>query len=280
MSVDGSQINPSEPAEPPPAAPLRRYKLIVAYDGSDFHGWQKQEPPPAPDGTPTPPLRTVQGVLEDAVRRVVGDRAVVVGASRTDAGVHAMGQTAMFDAATRIPTERLAEAINSRLPKDVEVRHAEEAPLDFAVISGATSKQYRYRIWNSTHRPLGLRRLVYHFWHPLDVERMNEAAQRLVGTHDFASLASKDHNRETTVRTIHHCYVEKPPAHEPEVHVVVASNGFLYNMVRIIVGTLIEVGRGRWSPEEIDRILAARDRQAAGPTAPAEGLVLEWVRYD
>lgn len=274
-----SQTPDGATLDQPPAAPVverRRYKLTVAYDGKAFHGWQKQEPPGQE------PLRTVQGVLERTACEVLAQRVTLVGASRTDTHVHAVGQTASFEAATRIPIERLSLALNARLPNDIDVRSAEVVPDDFEVIGGVTSKQYRYRIWNSPHRPLGARHFVYHFWHELDVARMNGAAQRLVGEHDFEGFAAARHGRLTTVRTIHHCRVElhDDPSSDPEVHIVVASNGFLYNMVRIIAGTLVEIGRGRWEPSRIDEILAARDRRLAGFTAPPEGLCLEWVKYD
>lgn len=260
-----------EPAVPKPEPVLKRYRLTVAYDGSYFHGWQKQEP------ADQKPLRTVQGVVESTIIRTLGQRVNLVGASRTDAGVHALGQVAQFDAATRLPTERLAEAINSRLPEDVEIRHACETTFDFAAISGARSKQYRYRIFNTSHRPLGLRNMVWHCWWQLDVAAMQDAAQRLVGEHDFAGFAAANHGRLTTVRTIFDCHIEK---HHDEVHIVVSGSGFLYNMVRIIAGTLVEVGRGRFTPDVIDTVLQTCDRTKAGQTLPASGLWLEWIRYD
>ena len=257
-----------------------RYKLTIAYDGSAFHGWQAQEPPDAP------PLRTVQGVVTDAIQRTLGHPVVVQGASRTDTGVHALGQVAHFDADTRIPIERLAMAINSRLEEDVEIRAAEGVHESFHAIRDAQSKQYRYRLWTGTHRPLALRELVYHCWTPLDLAAMNDAAGRLIGEHDFAAFAAAGHGRQTTVRTIHACRVEQPPQSPPgdelmgrQVHIVVSGNGFLYNMVRIIAGTLVEVGRGRFAADHIDRLLAEPNRRDAGPTLPPQGLCLEWIRY-
>lgn len=256
---------------PRPEPELRRYRLKIAYDGSYFHGWQKQEP------VGQQPLRTVAGVVESTIIRTLGQPVNLVGASRTDAGVHALGQVAQFDAATRIPTERLAEAINSRLPDDVEIRHACVAPFDFAAINGARSKQYRYRIFNTTHRPLGLRNMVWHCWWDLNIENMKAAAAKLVGEHDFAGFAAANHGRLTTVRTIFDCHIEK---HDEEVHIVVSGSGFLYNMVRIIAGTLVEVGRGRFTPDVIDTVLATCDRRQAGLTLPASGLWLEWIKYE
>jgi len=253
------------------APPLRRYKLTIAYDGTFFHGWQKQAPPGLE------PLRTVAGIIEGVLVQTLQQPVNLVGASRTDAGVHARGQVAQFDAATRLPIERMAEAINSRLPEDIEIIAAEIAPPDFDAIKGAASKQYRYRLYNTTRRPLDKRFHVYHCWTPLDIPRMRDAAARLVGEHDFAGLANADHDRLTTVRTIHACAIEADP---PEVHVVVSGSGFLYNMVRIIAGTLVEVGRGRFEPGVIDHVLATKDRRDAGPTLPPTGLWLEWIKYN
>ncbi|MFP4144034.1 MAG: tRNA pseudouridine(38-40) synthase TruA [Phycisphaeraceae bacterium] len=250
--------------------PKRRYRLTIAYDGTDFHGWQKQHPP---DGEP---LRTVQEVVEGVLKELLWQRIHLVGASRTDAGVHAMGQSAQFDAKCPIPLERLPMAINSRLPEDVEVRAAEVAPPKFDAINAVTSKQYRYRIWNSVHRPLTLRHVAWHCWYDLDVDLMNDAARRLVGMHDFAGLAYAKHGRKSTIRTIHACEVVRAG---DEVQIVVSGDGFLYNMVRILAGTLVEVGRGLFNPARIDLILSEADRRLAGPTLPPQGLCLEWVRY-
>jgi tRNA pseudouridine38-40 synthase len=262
----------SDPVDPN----SKRYKLTIAYDGTLFHGWQRQEP------AGLEPLRTVQGVVQLATAVVTAQRVEVVGASRTDAGVHAKGQVAHFDAATRIPVDRLPHAINSRLPYDVEVLSAEEVSPTFDAIRGARHKQYRYRIFNSPRRPLQRRFCVWHCWLKLDIDRMNAAAKKLIGTHDVAGLANADHGRENTVRTIFNCSVEPvpgPAGEGPEVHIVVEGSGFLYNMVRIIAGTLVEVGRGRFEPEVIDGILATADRRLAGPTLPPQALSLEWIRY-
>lgn len=258
--------------QPAPGEPsgTRRYQLTLAYDGSGFHGWQKQAPPGGP------PLRTVQGVVEDVLKVLLKQRINLVGASRTDAGVHAKGQVAQFDAATPIPTDRLVHAVNCRLPLDVEARRIESASPTFDAIGGARSKQYRYRVLNSLNRPLELRHLLYHFWLPLDLDRLADAAARLVGEHDFAGFSAAGHNRQSTIRQIHRCVVERD---EPQVHIVVEGDGFLYNMVRIIAGTLLEIGRGHWEPTRIDQILAAGDRRLAGPTVPPQGLCLEWIKY-
>jgi tRNA pseudouridine38-40 synthase len=253
------------------SAEVRRYRMVIAYDGSQFHGWQKQHPPSSE------PLRTVQQVIEDVLRELLKQPISLLGASRTDAGVHARGQCAMFDAASPIPLERMKQAINGRLPDDVEVLEIDYAEPTFDVIQDVVTKQYRYRLFNTDRRPLERRWVVYHCWLELDVDRMNAAAARLVGTHDFEGFSAAGHGRTTTVRTIHRCTVERVGE---EVHILVEGDGFLYNMVRIIAGTLVEVGRGRFEPTRIDEILATRDRQRAGPTLPPQGLCLEWIRYE
>ena len=249
-----------------------RYRLVVAYDGAEFHGWQKQEPPGKE------PLRTAGGELEKAVQIALQQRVDVTGASRTDSGVHARGQTAHFDAATRIPIERIAAANNSRLPQDLEVISAQIAPPNFNAIRHASNKQYRYRIFTQTRRPLEKRNYVYHCWYNLDIDRMNDAAARLVGEHDVQGFAAVCQDRTTTVRTIFKCHVERDER-EGELHIVVQGSGFLYNMVRIISGTLIEVGRGAMPASQVDQALAQRERRLAGPTLPPMGLWLEWIKY-
>lgn len=252
-----------------------RYKLTIAYDGTDFHGWQKQHPPGEE------PLRTVQGIVEYAVMQVTRQPVVLMGASRTDAGVHAKGQTGSFEADTPIPISRLADAINSRLPDDVEVRDAEIVHDGFNVIGDVVTKQYRYSMFNTSRKPLLHRRAFYHCWLTLDPVRMNDAAAKLVGTHDFAGFAAANHGRESTVRTIHRCEVETFETFDgyPVVSIIVEGDGFLYNMVRIIAGTLVEVGRGHFEPGWINEIIASGTRQDAGPTLPPEGLSLEWMKY-
>lgn len=250
----------------------KRFRVTVAYDGTAFHGWQKQVSVPGHE-----PLRTVAGVLEEALRHVLRQRLDLVGASRTDAGVHAKGQVAHFVVTdTTIPIERLAQAINSRLPEDVEVLAVEPAPSHFDAISDAVSKQYRYRVFHTARRPLNKRHYVWHCWTPLDTDRMADGASRLTGTHDFAGFAAAGHGRASTIRTVLRCDIFRD---NPEIHIVVEGTGFLYNMVRIIAGTLVEIGRGRFEPDVIDHVLQSRDRRAAGPTLPARGLCLEWIRY-
>ncbi len=254
---------------------MPRYKLTIAYDGTEFHGWQRQEPADAP------PLRTVQGVVQEAVRDLLRQPVEVVGASRTDSGVHAVGQVAAFTADVRIPLARLAQAITARLPRDVQVLTAEQVEDGFNPIGGARSKCYRYTIEHTSHphnpRPLFDRNLVFATPYALDVGRMQDAARRLVGTYDCASFAQVDHGRATTVRTVFDCIARSPAPRRVEIEI--AASGFLYNMVRIVAGTLLEVGRGRIDAADIPRIIEARDRRASGPTLPPQGLCLRWIWY-
>lgn len=280
---------------------MPRYKLTVAYDGTNFHGWQKQKRsadlPEIDDGrrpgiaipglhahddrvNDDKPLRTVQCVLEKAVQHVVREPVNVIGASRTDAGVHARGQVAAFTTDTHIPVEKLPRAITSHLPDDVQVINAKIVPDDFDPIRGAIAKSYSYRLAHSCarhRRPLFSRCFVTHTAYKLDPVRMNEAARLLLGEHDFASFTRIAHGRESTVRTIYDCKVTA--THPRRCRIDVTGNGFLYNMVRIIAGTLVEVGRGVIEPEQMPRIIAAKDRAAAGPTLPPNGLCLMWIRY-
>ncbi len=273
---------------------MPRYKLTVAYDGTDFLGWQKQEPPdpdaPAPVEGQEPKrlqLRTVQHVLEQTVREVVREQVILTGASRTDSGVHANGQVAAFtsepiaDKGVGWPAERgvdgLVKAINSKLPRDVLVHDAAIVVDDFNPIGGAVEKEYCYTIVSGPVRPLWDRRFVFHTWYELDALRMQQAADLMVGEHDFACFAQINHGRKTTVRTIFKCVIETP---EPGKFVIrVSGSGFLYNMVRIIAGTLMEVGRGKIEPEAIGEMIASGDRRTAGITLPPMGLRLEWIRY-
>ena len=246
----------------------RNIKLVIAYNGAAYHGWQRQA-----DG-----IDTVQLRIEQAAARVVAHPVSVSGAGRTDAGVHAEGQVANFRTPNHaIPLEGLRRAMNSRLPRDIAVRSACHVPDDFHASRSAVGKTYRYRIHVAPTRPVMLNRQVCHYWRPLDVEAMVAAGRKLIGTHDFVGFAASADGRETTVRTIFRCDVATVG---PEIHVTVQGGGFLYNMVRIITGTLIDIGRGRWSPDRIDRILASGNRADAGPTAPPDGLAMLCVHYD
>ncbi|MHC4624197.1 MAG: tRNA pseudouridine(38-40) synthase TruA [Planctomycetota bacterium] len=244
---------------------VRKIKLTISYDGSDYHGWLCQ-----------PGRKTVQGALTVAVEGLIGGQVRVHGASRTDAGVSALGQVALVEIDSPVPTENLTRAINQRLPDDIAVTEAVEAPQDFDAIGAVTSKLYRYAIFTGKIRPV---LQIKHCWHlptSLDVKAMSEAAAALAGKKDFKSFAAAGDMRNSSVRTILRCEVTQEG---DWVYVDVEGDGFLYNMVRNIVGTLVEVGRGRWKPEKMQEILEARDRTAAGPIAPAAGLCLMWIRY-
>ena len=244
----------------------RNIKLTIAYDGAGYHGWQRQA-----DG-----ITTVQQTLEEAVVRVVNHPVSLRGSGRTDTGVHADGQVANFFTDSPIPAEKLHHAINSRLGRDIRVRRAEDVPADFDAIGSAKSKRYRYTLFNHEDLPPRMRLYCYHYWQECDVKPMQRAAALLQGEHDFASFQSAGAERESTVRNLMRCEVQRE---EHWIHFDFQANGFLYNMVRNLVGTLLQVGRGHWGPEVIPEILAAKDRRAAGPKAPPEGLTLVEVYY-
>lgn len=253
---------------------MERFALRLAYDGTDFHGWQRQEPPGQE------PLRTVQGELDRALAEVLHQPAPCQGASRTDAGVHAEAQVAAFTADCRVPIGRLPSALNARLPEDVRVMAAWRVPLAFDPVSDALSKGYRYEIARLLPFRARLpfdRRMVFEAMHDLDPSRMRQAAAHLTGTHDFAAFAHAQHGRESTVRTIHACEVTALP--DDRLAIDVSGDGFLYNMVRIVAGTLVEVGRGRIDPQAVPGILASCERSNAGPTLPPQGLRLRWIQY-
>ena len=245
----------------------RNIKLVVAYDGTAYHGWQRQ----------APGLPTVQGSIEAVLGRLLGQAVAVNGAGRTDAGVHACGQVAnVHTADRRIPIANLLLAANARLPDDIALVSAAEVPPAFHASRSAAGKTYRYRIYLGPGKPVMRARYVYRYPRPLDTARMADAAGRLVGRHDFRGLASSGDQRDNTIRTITRCELAEGA---DEVHVTVAGDGFLYKMVRNIVGSLVEIGRGRWPPESIDRLLSTGDRALSGPSAPPEGLCLMSVRY-
>jgi tRNA pseudouridine38-40 synthase len=248
---------------------LRNIKLTIAYDGSEYHGWQVQ-----------PGCVTVQGVLTEALRSLLGPRARVCGASRTDAGVSALGQVGLIQIDTPVPTENFAKAITDRLPESMAIVKAEEVPMGFDVIGDVKSKLYRYTIYSGPVRPVLHMRHCWHVPANFDIQAMSEAAGLLVGKKDFKSFAAAADHREDSVRTVFRCDVTETPGDGGRwVYVDAEGVGFLYNMVRNIVGTLVEVGVGRWQPERIPGILEARDRKAAGPIAPPNGLCLMWIKY-
>jgi tRNA pseudouridine38-40 synthase len=247
----------------------RKIKLTIAYDGTDYHGWQVQ-----------PGIRTVQDTLCQAATNLVGSQVHVHGASRTDAGVHARGQCGLIEVATPIPTENFPRALTDRLPSDIAVVDACDTSPSFDLIGGVTRKLYRYTLCVTRPRPVMNIRYCWHVTGNIQPAAMQTAALALVGTHDFKSFASAADKRESSVRTIFRCDVtERHEAPHHWITIDVEGNGFLYNMVRNIVGTLVDIGHGRWTPDQMAAIRDARDRTAAGQLAPASGLCLEWIRY-
>ena len=252
------------PADHPPEG-QRRYKLIVEYDGTGYCGWQRQLNGPS-----------VQQELEEALSRLTHERVSVTGSSRTDAGVHAMGLCAHFDSATRIPADKIAFALNTMLPPDIRVRESSAAPEGFHARFAACGKVYTYTLFNARHANAVGRLYSAHVPLPLDAEKMNEEALALLGTHDFAAFAASGSVVKSTVRTIYRVKVERSGDY---VMLTVLGNGFLYNMVRIIAGTLMEVGTGKRESGAIARAIETGDRLALGQTAPAQGLTLQRVLY-
>ena len=245
-----------------------RILMTIAYDGTNFSGWQKQK---------LPEVRTVEGELEKALRKLFRDPVLeCIGASRTDAGVHALGQRAVVDVETTIPAEKIPLAVRAFLPEDIAVTKAEEVPPEFHPRFDCVKKTYEYRFWNAPAKNPKERLYSAHQAKPLDVEQMNRAASAFIGRHDFAAFCAAGSSVSSTVRTIFDCHAEREG---DVVKIFVTGDGFLYNMVRIIAGTLIQVGIGERSPEDIPRILARRERGAAGPTAPAHGLTMLGIAY-
>ncbi|MCH5260494.1 MAG: tRNA pseudouridine(38-40) synthase TruA [Lachnospiraceae bacterium] len=264
---------------------MKRVMLTVAYDGTNYHGWQIQ-----PNG------KTIEGILNRCLSELLGEHIEVTGASRTDSGVHAMGNVAVFDTESSIPAEKISYALNRSLPEDIRIQKSEEVSPEFHPRHCASRKTYEYRIYCAPF-PMPVKRLYSHFTYvPMDIDLMSQSAQYLVGEHDFKSFCSTEAQVETTVRQIDSVQVweervksrmedcgdggaEGVDQAGKEIVIRVTGRGFLYNMVRIIAGTLMEIGRGHIAPQEMERIIAAKDRQAAGPTAPACGLTLVKIEY-
>ncbi len=243
--------------------------LTIAYDGTNYCGWQIQ-----------PAGETIEGILNRELSRLLQEEIKVIGASRTDSGVHAKGAVAVFDTETRIPPEKISFAINKSLPEDIRVMESCEVPPNFHPRKTNCRKTYEYRIWNAAF-PMPTERLYTHWVHgQLNIEPMQAAAGYLVGEHDFKSFCSIHTQAESTVRTIYWIQVEEQEQEQGrEIRIRVCGNGFLYNMVRIIAGTLIEVGQGKYPPQKLRDMLNSKEREKSGPTAPAKGLCLlgyEW----
>lgn len=270
----------------------RRLRIVVEYDGTDFSGWQRQTvvdvdpqrvpiPPrdglgPAKPDLPRRDLRTVQGTLEDAIRDMTGETVFVRGAGRTDAGVHADGQVASFDLAANIPTHGLLRGLNTILPADLAIVDVAEAAPDFDARFSARGKVYRYTVWSHFVRSPRRARTTWHVRTPIDVDAVRRAAASLVGEHDFRAFRASDCDRKTTNRIVRRLDVDRQG---PLLTFEIEATAFLKNMVRIIVGTLVDIGRGRISEDTPARMLAMGDRSAGGMTAPARGLTLLRVIY-
>ena len=278
---------------------MKRIKLTVAYDGTNYHGWQVQ-----------PNADTIEGELNKAISELTGEQIEVIGASRTDAGVHALGNVAVFDTESRIPGEKFSYALNQRLPEDIIIQKSEEVDRDFHPRYQECRKTYEYTILNRRF-PLPEYRNTAHFdYGNLDIEVMKKACKAFIGEHDFAGFCSAGAQVKTTVRTIYSLEVEcmelggvqrenhaekktecekisadvnikngEEQENNRLIKIRVNGNGFLYNMVRIIAGTLLEVGKGNVAPEQMEDIIKSADRKEAGPTAPAKGLKLVEIRY-
>lgn len=245
---------------------MKRIRLIVSYDGTNYCGWQIQN-----NGI------SVEEVLNTALSELLKEKISVIGASRTDSGVHALGNVAVFDTETKIPAERIALALNQRLPEDVRIQKSEEVPADWHPRYCDSVKTYEYKILNRKI-PNPLERFYSYFTYmKLNVEKMQEAAAYVVGEHDFACFCSAKSQVQSTVRCVHSLEVEQKG---DMISIKICGNGFLYNMVRIIAGTLMQVGMGVYPPEHMKDVIESKDRQMAGPTAPARGLVLVGIAYD
>lgn len=249
---------------------MRCIRLTLAYDGSNFLGWQRQA-----NG------RTVQGVIEAAIEKISGKRSRVLASGRTDAGVHALGQVAAFRTESTLTAETWGKALNAVLPHDIVVLAAEDVPLSFHPIRNAQRKRYCYLLDDGAVRPVIFRQFVWHYPRPLDVDLMRTASEFLIGQHDFAAFETSGAPRKTTVRTIFELSVRRIHPHTPSVIAIeIEADGFLYNMVRNIVGSLVEIARGARPVAWLGEVLASRDRRLAGPTAPPQGLFLVSVTYD
>ena len=245
---------------------MKNYLLRISYDGSRYHGWQIQEN-----------AVTVQEVFQQAVLKVTGQREELKACSRTDTGVHAREFCISLKTESAIPPERMVAALNHYLPLDIAVKSCQEVPLDFHARYSCKGKEYSYEIWNHPVREPFLDGRALHYWYPIDENLLDRAAKYYLGTHDFTSFCTLDaRDRGDLTRTVTKSQVERKG---DMVLFTVAADGFLYNMVRIMVGTLLRVQQGKFAPEDIPEILAAKDRGRAGPTAPSCGLYLNHVYY-
>lgn len=244
---------------------MRNIKVIIEYDGTGYHGWQSQEN-----------AVSVQRVVEDAFKKLTGENIKLIGASRTDTGVHSYGQTANFLTESKIPAEKFFLAVNCLLPPDISVVHSEEVPKDFHSRFDAKGKKYKYLIYNDRAPSALLRSRAFHVPVPLNLEAMKKAAEYIPGKKDFSAFKASGSNVKDSIRTVWGIELQKK---DKIIELTVSGDGFLYNMVRIIAGTLVDVGMGRIASDELGTIIESRDRTRAGRTAPAHGLYLVEVYY-
>lgn len=244
---------------------MRNIKLIIEYDGTDYHGWQIQKN-----------AKTVQGVLVNAIERLTREEITLNGSGRTDSKVHAYGQVANFKTNSNIPAEKFAHALNRILPEDIVVKKSEEVDMDFHARFNAQAKTYRYLIYNSKMPSPLLRNRAWYVSYPLNFEDMKRAADFFIGTHDFSAFRASGSDVECSIRTISRIFLDK---NDDIISLEVTSSGFLYNMMRIITGTLVDVARGKIKYEDIKGIIEGGNRKKAGQTAPPEGLYLVEVYY-
>lgn len=245
---------------------MRNIRLLIEYDGTNYAGWQWQKGE-----------KTIQGTLAEAIEQVIQEKTKLYGASRTDAGVHAFGQVANFKTTSNIPSQRLVHAINFYLPYDITVKDAVDVAEPFHAQYCAKSKIYQYTLFNDWVRTSLNRHFSYLYGFQLNMDKMASAARCLIGTHDFTSFTTKAWCEKNRMRTVKRLDIRKEGKY---IYFTIEADGFLYNMVRTIVGTLIEIGRGKIPEEDMETILNARNRKLAGPTAPARGLCLMEVKYE
>ncbi|MEK6564071.1 MAG: tRNA pseudouridine(38-40) synthase TruA [Candidatus Omnitrophota bacterium] len=262
---------------------MRNIKLIIEYDGTNYSGWQIQNSPQSI--VHSPQKKSIQEVIEKTLQRILREKVKIIGSGRTDSGVHALAQTANFKTNSSLALKKIQKALNSLLPADISIKEVWEADKDFHSRYRAKSKIYRYFILNSEIRSAFLDKHAWHIPYQLDVRLMRKESKALVGRHDFKSFCASGSSVKTTVRTIKKISVKEALSPQlsalssPAIIIEIEANGFLYNMVRNIVGTLVEIGRGRFKEKDLNRILLARNRKQAGPTAPAQGLFLAEVKY-
>ena len=244
---------------------MRNIKLTIEYDGREYNGWQKQ-----------PNRLNIQGEIEKAIQTITGEEVELIGSGRTDAGVHALAQVANFKINSNFPIEKMATAINSQLKQSIRIQKAEEVSEKFHSRYHCHKKTYMYIIDNSEQGTAIYRNLTYHISQSLNIEKMQKAVTYIVGEHDFSCFKSSGTSSKSSVRTIYEAKVLKE---QERVIIMLTGNGFLYNMVRIIAGTLVDVGLERIEPEELENIINSKDRQKAGKTLPPQGLFLASVEY-